>query len=405
MGTLSSRWGWLVAVFVAAAATAACGGTSEAPQAPKSNAKKLTADDYVAQARAAVKAGNDVEAIAKYRKALRLRADHYETLSELVDRLLATGQAAEATELTQAYFDAKPGDPRGYDLHARALFGAGNFAGAEDVLGQLVELDDSNAVAYNARARARVMQKKMPEAVADARKSVELAPGTVKFHIDLGSILQKSGNLGEAAIALRGALQLDDDNARAHLMLGVVLRDNYEAKEALSHHLKAARLAPDNDRTHFELGLTLFQMGDKVGAEDALARAVSLKSDDATNWYAYGQILRALEKYSKAHDAYRKAIEIDPKHPKAHRKLGYVLFKEGKLDEAEVVLTAALRQTPDDPYVYWDLAQVYRTANKLQLAVEAYESFVAKVGADDGDRPKAKKYIRDLKRKLRRRQR
>lgn len=390
----------LVAVLGLGPVGVGCGGSEPPPQKPQP-AKKLGPAEVLAKARADRDAGRTDEAVQGFRRVLRMSPNHYDTTDELAALLAKEGQADQAVELAKGYFDAKPGDPRGYDMYARALLAARNYNLAFDILNQLLELDDKNAAAYDFRARVQVLQGKFQEAVADARKAVELTPDSVEFRINLGSALQRAGNNQEAAIELRSALQLDENNARAHLLLGIVLRDNFEAREALSHHETAARLAPDNDRMLFELGLTRYEMGDPVGAEASLEKATQINPNDATNWYAFGQILRAQEKWTKAVEAYKKALEINPKHPQAYVKLGFVLYYEGKLDEAEVILTAALRQTPDDPYVYWNLGQVYEKGQKYKLALEAYEKFVQMAPPEDGDVPKAKKLIRALKRKVR----
>ncbi|HUH02689.1 MAG TPA: tetratricopeptide repeat protein [Kofleriaceae bacterium] len=390
----------LIAALGLAPVGVGCGGSEPPTERPRS-AKKLGPAEVLAKARADRDAGRIGEAIKGYRRVLRMSPNHYDTTEELADLLAKQGEADAAVELTKTYFDAKPGDPRGYEIYAKALVASRNYNAAFEILEQLLELDGKNAAAYDFRARVQVLQGKFQEAIADARKAVELAPDSVEYRINLGSALQRAGNQSEAAIELRSALQLDENNARAHLLLGIVLRDNFEAREALSHHEAAARLAPDNDRMLFELGLTRYEMGDPVGAEASLRKATELAPGDATNWYAYGQILRAQEKWTDAVGAYRKALEIDPKHPQAYVKLGFVLYYEGKLDEAEVILTAALRQTPDDPYVYWNLGQVYEKGQKYKLALEAYEKFIAMAPADDGDVPKAKKLIRALKRKVR----
>jgi tetratricopeptide (TPR) repeat protein len=141
--------------------------------------------------------------------------------------------------------------------------------------------------------------------------------------------------------------------------------------------------------------------GDNYAAEKSLAKACKLGPDNATHWYAYGDILRILEKYDEAIPAYRKALEIDPEHPKAENKLGLALFNTGQLDDAEVVLSSALRKEPKNPYPYFNLGMVYSMGGKNRLAIGAFEKFLELAPKQDGDVPVAKKKLRELRKRLR----
>jgi cytochrome c-type biogenesis protein CcmH/NrfG len=213
--------------------------------------------------------------------------------------------------------------------------------------------------------------------------------------------LHVARQLDEAALHLRGALQIDDNHGRAHVLLGIVLREQYDIQAALSHHLKAVRAAPDYARAHFELGITQNLAGDNLGAEVSLQTAVELEPNKALNWYAYGEILRMLKKWEAAVAAYERTLQLDPEHLKAPGKLGTVLYYADRIDDAEVVLTAAIRRQLDDPYLYLNLGLVYEKGGKLRLAVEALEKFVEVAPKNDGDVPVIRRRIRDLRRKIR----
>jgi len=393
--------GLATALLVAGMATG-CGGTKEAkkPKAKKPN-KQVTAKQLFEQGDKAEKAGKPAVAEKKFRRALRMEPKNFDTATRLTDLLINQARPGEAVEVAKGYSDRVPGDLRSYHLLAKTQSGAGDLQGAYDTLTQVVELDEADALAFESRCRIQVMRKKLQEGVADCRKAVELDAENPLMRISLGSALHRAGQLDEAALTLRGAIQLKEEDARAHLLLGNVLRDQFEVRDALSHHLKAVRYSPENERAYFELGVTQNRAGDNLGAEQSLAKAVELNPKDATNWYAYCEILRNLEKWDQAVPAYRKAIEIDAKHVKAPVKLGFVLAHKGELDEAEVVLTAALRENPENPYIYLNLGRVYSKARKYRLAIESLQKFLETAPPSDGDIKPVKKEIRALKRKLR----
>ena len=396
MRTLARSW---LVFALALALVTGCGGPEKKP-VKKPKKKKGKAAQVYEQGVKAEAAGKPTLAIKKYRRAIKMRPKHFETVDKLAHLLIAEKRQPEAVEVAKDYSNQVAGDPRGFHLYAETQISAKLLKGALETLTMILELDEEDAASWEKRCKVQLMLEKFAEAIPDCRKAVQLKDGEAEFLITLGSALHQAGQLDEAALNLRSAIQIAPEHPRAHLLLGVVLRDSFEVREALSNHLKAVRFDPEYERGYFELGVTQNRLGDNLGAEASLAKAVELNPKDATNWYAYGEILRALKKWDEAVPAYRKAIEIEPDHPKAHVKLGYVLFYKGDLGEAEVVLTAALRAHPDDPYAYYNLGFVYAKAQKYKLGIESLEKFIELAPKGDGEIPKAKTEIRKLKWKL-----
>jgi Flp pilus assembly protein TadD len=178
-----------------------------------------------------------------------------------------------------------------------------------------------------------------------------------------------------------------------------VLRAQGDQKEALSHHMKAAHNAPDDARAQYELGKTQFDMGDYLGSEESLSRSTMLDPRDPEAWFMLGETRRASSKWEGASTAYRHVIEIDVNHRAAYNALGVSLYYENKLDDAEVVLTEALRLDPAFPPPYFNLGIVYAKLGKNGLAIGAFEKFLAIAPKDDSDAPVARKKLAELKRK------
>jgi tetratricopeptide (TPR) repeat protein len=393
---------WVGLAVAAALALASCGGAGDAPRTgQKKHGQEANADQMLAGAIDADEAGQPTIAEQRYTRALRMRPDHTETADRFIGFLIAQNRPADALAVARAFLDRSPGNLQSYHLLGLAQIAAGDYDSAVGTLTTLVELDSADASAWEKRGRAHLLGGDAEAGVSDLRRAVELVPDNAEFRVSLGSALHRVGQLDEAALHLRGALQLDDDHARAHMLLGNVLREQLDVQAALSHHIKAARADPGNSRLHFELGITQNMVGDNLAAEQSLRTAVELEPGDATNWYAYGEILRMLEEWERAVTAYERALQIDPNYLKAPGKLGTVLYYADRVDDAEVVLTAAIRRQPEDPYLYLNLGLVYEKGGKLRLAVEALERFLELAPRDDGDVPIVRRKVRDLRRKIR----
>lgn len=378
----------------------ACGSAEKEPKTPKKPAP--TADKLLEQGIVAEKAGKTDEAEKKYRGAVKLDPKSYEPSRRLVELLLGAGRAMEAAETAEAYQAARPDDLKANHLLADAYIAGGDYRGADKVLTELIDADDSDATAFAKRGRARVMGKDLPRGIDDFRRAIELDPENPDYLVDLGSALLQQKKVDEAREELNKALAINENHPRANVLMGITYRNEFKLDDALRYHLRAARVAPDSARAHFELGITQNLRGDNLAAEKELERATQLEPGDPLNWYAYGEALRILGKFEAAIPAYRKTLELDPNHKKAPNKLGYVLFKAGKPGEAEVVLTEAVRNNPDDPYPYFNLGMVYAQADKYTLAVNAFRRFLDLAPKDDRDVPTAKKQIRLLRRKIKR---
>jgi Flp pilus assembly protein TadD len=381
---------------VAVALTLAACGAPPPPAHPVKKAPVLTADQLVQQARAAAQKGEIEAADKDYQQAEKLKPD-VAIVQEHVDWLIKVKRVDAAVATAKAYYEAKPADVKGYHIYANALIAAGDFATALDVTQQAIGLDANDATAHEQRGRALILAKKIDDGLDEIRKAAQLAPQDPEMLISLGSALQRAGKVDEAALQLREAVKIAPDNPRAARLLGMVLRDQFELDEAQVYLTKATKLDPDDGRAWFELGLLQNKKGDGLGAEESLAKACQLEPDDATNWYAYGEQLRYNEKLDQALEAYRKAMTLKPPHPKASAKFGLTLALQKKYAEAETFLTDAIRDDPKNAFNYQNLGVVYEGEKKWKFAIDAYEKFVDLADKADGDLPKVKAKIKELK--------
>ena len=88
-----------------------------------------------------------------------------------------------------------------------------------------------------------------------------------------------------------------------------------------------------------------------------------------------------------------------PPHKKAAAKRGIALFEAKRYGEAETFLTGVVRADPKNPYNYENLGVVYEHEKKYKLAIEMFEKFLQLADKEDGDIPKVKAKIKELKRK------
>ena len=114
-------------------------------------------------------------------------------------------------------------------------------------------------------------------ALATCLAAIELEPNNAKAHSNLGIVLLKLGNFGEAAAACRRAVELDPDLAEAHNNLGFLLLKLGEPEEALANLRRAVKLDPEDAKSHGNLGVALGELGRFEEARASLRKSSEIE--------------------------------------------------------------------------------------------------------------------------------
>jgi len=153
-------------------------------------------------------------------------------------------------------------------------------------------------------------------------------------------------------VSLQQAISLDPDNAIYHNALGVLFLDMRRPGDAQGEFQKAVDLNPDYAEAHHNLGLSLAEQGRFDPAIAGYRKALSIPTY-ATPEVAYnnlGNALFAQSKYREAEDAYRAAIQLNNRMPSALYGLGMALSRQGRPEDAKVVLRSARDMDTSSPF-------------------------------------------------------
>jgi tetratricopeptide (TPR) repeat protein len=108
----------------------------------------------------------------------------------------------------------------------------------------------------------------LPQAVDRYRQVLELTPGWVDAHINLGVALYQMGRAEEARAEFLAAVELDPLNGISRYNLGCVLEEQGEIDQAIEHLRRAVRALPAHADVHFNLALAYEKRGERRQARE-----------------------------------------------------------------------------------------------------------------------------------------
>lgn len=159
-----------------------------------------------------------------------------------------TGQVGDKTEAVKKELPKVDSKIAAAYESALSAMRAGKAAQAEKALQQLTEQHPNYSGPQTNLGILYFHQKKLEEAKAAFKASLEINPKNVVSLNHLGIISRGAGKFKEARDYYEKALQIDPDYAYAHLNYGILL-ELYMGKlsEALEHYKRYQKLTPKED--------------------------------------------------------------------------------------------------------------------------------------------------------------
>lgn len=202
--------------------------------------------------------------------------------------------------------------------------------------------------------------------------------------VALGQSRALSGDLEGALAAAREATHLDPNDRDALRFVGYALNRLGRNEQLIEHYESMLARFPDDDEilriARSGLSIVYVNMGDHAEGERQLETLLERFPEDAgvnnDLGYLYADQGKNLE---QAEQMIRKAIAEDPENPAYLDSLGWVLFKQGKVEDALAPLEQAVEQlevenTPADPTILDHLGDVYFRLKRIDEARKAWTS-------------------------------
>lgn len=211
-------------------------------------------------------------------------------------------------------------------------------------------------------------QKKLEPALEHYRQ-VTAGDQYINARARAAQILLKLGRLEEAREMIRST-QASSNTERTQLTLAEsqLLRESGKHADAYALLESALAKQPDNTELLYETALTSERLGKTDVLEKHLKRLLEIKPDHAHALNALGYSFAERNiRLNEAHQLITHALSLAPQDPFIMDSLGWVLFRQGKLNEALTTLETAYK-IKADPEIAAHIGEVLWALNRKDEA-------------------------------------
>jgi cellulose synthase operon protein C len=304
---------------------------------------------------------------------------------------LAVQQPEAAIEAFRAWVEQAPSEMNAHFLLARAYYVAGDLAGATETLVAARENGPANLSINTSLLDVYVE-------AGEAEAALDLADRVAEIDAGQGAILTaralaRTDRLSEAVERLDAAFSAQPSAtlARELFVTRWRLGNQEEAIQALRVWVASN---PDDAGNVSLLSDAYLLRGEKERAVAMLEQAVQLVPNDARVLNNLGAIRYELQR-AGALEAARRAYTLAPGSPEILDTLGWILVREGEVEEGLALLREAEQGLSDNPTVRFHLAYALKAAGDAQEAKAILEALVA--GSDSfAERAEAEALLAEL---------
>ena len=185
-------------------------------------------------------------------------------------------------------------------------------------------------------------------------------------------------------------------NPDMYVLLASLYQFNKQRELGSTTFVRGIKAYPNDDKLLYEYGLYLDYRGEHQQAIEVMQQVINLQPEHAAalNYVGYTWADKKIH-LDKAFIYIKRAAELKPDNGYIRDSLGWVYYRQGKLEEAIETLEQAIKLSPDDPAILDHLADVYlesgRTADALKTYRKSLELF-----KEEKDRSRVQEKLRIL---------
>jgi tetratricopeptide (TPR) repeat protein len=262
------------------------------------------------------------QAIRIYQEALTLDTNDVLVRTKLVQLYFNSGDREKALDEGIKLYELLPQDKNIKRLLGGIYLSLQKYPQAETLFSEYIKADSTDPGGYLFLGRTFLEEKKYPQAKTMFQRTIAL-----------NDSLSGSGSVGQEAWVSLGITYLEEDSL-------------YQAKEIFS---QALSMVEKKDEIYYFLGLVYSRQKEFPLAIEALLKADSLNSENIQVLFLLGSAYEQSKNFEVAVSTFEKVLSINPENDEALNYLGYILADKGiRLDEALKMIEKALEKKPEN---------------------------------------------------------
>src|SRR6266513_575191 len=352
---------------------------NELEQAIKIAPKYVEAIVLLAQLR--LKAGDPRSVITPLESALQLRPDITQIRTLLADAYQAVGRSEDAASLIREQIKKTPEDSQSYLVLGVILKKQKKNDEARKAFERAIELNPQNVVAIDQLTDLDLAAKAFSAIHQQANALLQKDPKSAPAYYIHGRSYVMEKNFPAAETALKRAIELDPNLAAPYNLLVAIYALTNKLPEALKALETVLAKNPQYSPALLTSGIIFERMGDFAKARDSYEKVLALNPNfvPALNnlAYIYSEKLTNLD---RAAEVARKAHELAPAEPSVQDTLGWVLYRQGRYQEAAELLEQSASKSPGNGEIQFHFGMANYMMGRLHEARAALEKAVAASG-------------------------
>ncbi len=291
-----------------------------------------------------------------------------------------TAAALAQTHTTIRHYKERIDDTPPEIAQAEDAIQKNDFTGAETLLKKAIDKDPKNYQAWFDLGFVLNRLGRVEDSIHAYRQSVAAKPEVFETNLNLGLMLVRF-NSPEAERYLRAATGLkptdhvEEGQARAWLALAHLL-ENTKPEDALAAYRKASELTPKDPEPHLSAGLLQERQKEFSAAEAEYKQVLAVDPHSTEAAIGLSNLYMKSGRLGEAEPLLRRLATERPDDAGIHLQLGRVLAAQSKKDDAITEIQTALKLAPADSDAQREIADLYSSAGKNDLAENTYRALV-----------------------------
>lgn len=324
---------------------------AEEPEAPaeETPALDLTEDAYD-RISLAVSLGNPEEAIAAYEEAQLNDPDAPETQVLLANLYLAAGDTAGAQSILDDILDSDPDN--GDALFAAALIAGSNGDSdvERDLLERAVEADPGQSDARAALGEIHLENRRYDAAEREFTASLADDPDNIVALVGMGNVKLRTEEPEAADEVLSRVIEIAPDYSFAYADRSRARAMQYELNAAEEDLSTAVDLDPEYPWHRYDRGLVRLERNNFSGAAEDFSAFITEEPEVFLGYVHRARARVGLRDRGAAIDDFETALELRPDYLPGYRPYAMLLFEDERFSEAGDYFRRAWEDVhPNDP--------------------------------------------------------